>query len=220
MNTVRVLDVINAAKKIHNDVLKVRWPDQELLDWYNDAMLEIINKRPDLLVKTDAFSCQLGTLQALPGEALRFIRVIRNNLVSKRAISAMDMDTMDHVLPDWHDESSPTDAAEHFLYDNKDPKHFYLYPAVKAAHSVILSYTYAPAKVALANFTDDATLIEISDPYKSPLIDWVLYRAFSKDLEFAGNRSRADKHYAAFYQGLGVKLDGDMGISTDSDVVA
>lgn len=216
MNTVKVLDVINAAKAIYNDVLNIRLPNKELLDWFNDAMLETVNKRPDILVKTQNFICASGTLQTLPPEALRFIRVVRNNTASKVAVSAMDMDTMDQVLPSWHDDSVLADEVEHYLYSNKDPKHFYLYPAVKENHDIILSYTFSPTKVVLTNFTSDFTLLEIDAPYKSPLVDWILYRAFSKDIEFAGGRARADKHYQAFYQGLGIKLAGDMGISNDS----
>lgn len=47
------------------------------------------------------------------------------------------------------------------------------------------------------------------DKYFNPILDWSLYRAFSKDTESQENLALADKHYKAFYDAFGAvgKMD-------------
>jgi len=41
------------------------------------------------------------------------------------------------------------------------------------------------------------TTINLDDTYANPLLDYMLYRAYSKDAEQAGNAQRAMAHYQA-----------------------
>ncbi|HDK8696501.1 TPA: hypothetical protein PVA50_004840, partial [Aeromonas hydrophila] len=47
------------------------------------------------------------------------------------------------------------------------------------------------------------------DIYINPIIDFMLYRCFSKDAEYAANSNRAAGHYNAFLQQLGEKTQAD-----------
>jgi hypothetical protein len=43
----------------------------------------------------------------------------------------------------------------------------------------------------------------------SPIIDWILYRAYSKDAEYGANEQRAQASYAAFNAALSTKNQVD-----------
>ena len=46
-------------------------------------------------------------------------------------------------------------------------------------------------------------MADLDDIYINPIIDFMLYRCFSKDAEYAANSNRAAGHYNAFLQQLG-----------------
>lgn len=56
-----------------------------------------------------------------------------------------------------------------------------------------------------------ATPIKLDDIYANAILDYVLYRAYSKDAEYAANASRAALHYQAFTAALGAKTQVDAG---------
>ena len=43
--------------------------------------------------------------------------------------------------------------------------------------------------------------------------DYVLYRAYTKDSEYAGNAARAQAHYAAFANALGVEIKATVAVA-------
>ena len=45
-------------------------------------------------------------------------------------------------------------------------------------------------------------LIQVDDIFANALINYVLYRAYLKDAEFAGNQQRAGNYYSIFSQSL------------------
>ena len=63
---------------------------------------------------------------------------------------------------------------------------FYLYPGVAGNAYVEIVYSKNPTSIG-AN-TD---LIQVDDIFANALINFVLYRAYLKDGEFAGNQQRA-----------------------------
>ncbi|MNR41654.1 hypothetical protein D3C85_1600680 [compost metagenome] len=52
-------------------------------------------------------------------------------------------------------------------------------------------------------------LADLDDIYINPIIDFMLYRCFSKDAEYSANSNRAAGHYNAFLQQLGEKTQAD-----------
>jgi hypothetical protein len=45
------------------------------------------------------------------------------------------------------------------------------------------------------------------------LADYILYRAYTKDSEYAGNAQRAVAHYGAFKDALATELSGTTGVA-------
>jgi hypothetical protein len=223
-----VSEIITRAGIILHDTTKVRWQEDELLKWVNDAQNEIVLFRPDASVRTEVIKLTAGTSQALPNgtasvgtdgtaatippDGIRLIDVVRNSSSAKvagNAITVVDRDVLDAQLPTWQ-SGNTGNMVKHYMFDLRNPKTFYVYPGVAADQYVEVVYSAVPSDAVLA-VTGDATtgILNIPGVYRNAVLDYVLYRAYSKDADFAGNAQRALKHYEAFTTTLGLKFQVD-----------
>lgn len=213
MATTKVMDVLKNAQTILMDRTGTRWPYAELLNWFNAAQLAVVNHRPDALSKNTTFATALGTFQSLPAEGLRLIDVVRNESGQKRPIRQIPRHVLDDQHVNWHDESNPVNQVDHFCYDDRNPKNFYLYPAPAAALSIRIVYSVAPPAVTINEFETDVTPITVDDTYANALMDYILFRAYSKDAQYAGNAERAALAMQSFNNALGIKTQVDQAMS-------
>lgn len=208
MATTKVLDILDRAAIILQDNTNVRFPNTELLKFFNDAQKEVVLHRPDAAMVNTTFSCSTGSKQTLPSQALRLIDVVRN--VSGRAVTQVERRILDETLPNWHETAAGTNKIEHYVYDPADPKNFYIYPkGASGTHSLEVIYSSAPSEISISDFSSDTTVISLDDVYANCILDYVLYRSYQKDSEFAGNAQRAMMHYQSFANALGVKTQAD-----------
>ena len=56
---------------------------------------------------------------------------------------------------------------------------------------------------------NDATVINLDDIYANVILDYLLYRAYSKDADYAANGQRAINHLNSFNSSLGAKTTID-----------
>lgn len=199
--------VVSKARAVLQDTTAVRWPDDELIGWINDAQREIALIKPDATSCNDYMPMVPGTKQQLPGDALRLLRVVRNmkdasSNVGGRAVRLVTREILDAQEPNWHDpdvggESAFGDTVKHYMYDEADPLHFYVYPGISNAtvFAPIIEVVYSadPPAVTSINST-----IQISDLYQNAIVNYVLYMAYMKDAEYAGTSQRAASHYQIF----------------------
>ena len=209
MATTKVTDILDRASIILQDNTNVRFPNAELLKFFNDAQKEVVLHRPDANMVNTTHALADGSKQTLPSVALRLVEVVRN--VGGRAVTQVDRRILDETLPNWHESTAGTNKIEHYIYDAADPKNYYVYPkAVSGTHSLEIIYSSTPSEISISNFTSDTTVISLDDIYANCLLDYILYRAYQKDSEFAGNAQRAMMHYQSFANALGVKTQADM----------
>tara|TARA_R110002153_G_scaffold92322_9_gene224317 strand:+ start:332 stop:1006 length:675 start_codon:yes stop_codon:yes gene_type:complete len=209
MATTKVRDILDRAAIILQDNTNVRFPNDELLKFFNDAQKEVVLHRPDAKMVNTSFDCVSGSKQTLPSAALRLIEVVRN--VGGRAVTQVQKRILDETLPNWHEAVAGANKIEHFIYDPADPKNFYVYPkGAVGTHSLEIVYSSSPSEISISNFETDVQVISIDDVYSNCLLDYVLYRSYQKDSEFAGNASRAMMHYQSFANALGVKTQADV----------
>ena len=208
MADTKVVDILDRAGIILQDNTNVRFPNSELLKFFNDAQKEVVLHRPDATMVNTTFACATGSKQTLPTQALRLIEVVRN--VGGRAVTQVERRILDETLPNWHETTAGTNKIEHYVYDPADPKNFYVYPkGASGTHSLEVVYSSAPAEISISNFDTDTTVISLDDVYSNCILDYVLYRSYQKDSEFAGNAQRAMMHYQSFANALGVKTQAD-----------
>jgi hypothetical protein len=209
MATTKVTDLIGRASIILQDAANVRYPNAELLKFFNDAQREVVLNRPDANTINQSFTCATGSKQSLPSTALRLVDVIRNE-AGGRSITQIDRRLLDETLPDWHNSiADPIKKVEHFIYDSADPKNFYVYPQATTAMTLEIVISAALPDVVITNFSTDTTTISVDDVYGNCIVDFILYRSYQKDSEYAGNSERAMMHYSAFANALGMKTRTD-----------
>lgn len=211
MATTKIVDVINRASIILQDGSHVRYPEAELLKFFNDAQREVVLHRPDAKMVTADYDCVAGSKQTLPATGLRLIDVVRNK--DGRAITQVDRKILDETLPNWHETAASSNKIEHYVYDPAAPKVFYLYPKATADFDIEIVYSEAPADITISNFATDTQVISVDDVYAGPLLDFVLMRAYQKDSEYAGNSQRAQMHYQSFQTSLGMKIQIDTALN-------
>jgi len=214
MATIKIVDVISQAETIIQDKTNTRWPKQEWLDWFNGAVLAVIGLRPDANIANEAFTLTANTaLQSIPAEGLKLINVLFN-ATSGRQIRRIDKRMLDDQVDNWY--AATGNDVDHYVYDDRDPKTFWVYPSMTAAHDVQIIYSKAPAAIVVADFGTDVQVLPIDDSYMNPILDFMLYRAYSKDSDYAQNAQRAESHLRAFQLALGAKTESDAGISASN----
>ena len=200
---VTVQSVIDRVQAVLQDTTGVRWPvTSELVLWINDAQREIALLKPDASAVNTTVTLATGTKQEIPSDGNRLLKVIRNMSASsggagKRAIRLVDLSVLDSQTPDWHDPATTGDAAhtntvKHYSYEESNPRNFYVYPGVSGNAYVELVYSANPATVTQSDN------LSIPDIFANAIMNYVLYMAYMKDAEFAGNQQRAGSHYQLF----------------------
>lgn len=201
MGTITANEILRRARKTLNDDNSVRWTEAELIDWLNDAQREIVVYRPDASVVEEDYGLVGGTRQELPAAGLRLLDIVRNS-GSNRAVRQVPRYVLDTTRPDWHTEQGSD--VKHFVFDERVPRVFYVYPGVENGHQVRVAYSVAPAPI-----QNGESVIAVDDTYAGALLDYVLYRAYSKDAEFSANAERAGGYFQAFMMGIAAKVQGD-----------
>lgn len=206
MGTILASSIIDKAAKQLLDAAGVRWPSPELLGWLNDGQRATVLVKPTAYVKSAAVRLAAGTKQSLPADGAQLLDVVRNmgtdGLVPGRAVRIASRDMLDAQAPNWH-AATASSVVRHYLYDPRDPKRFYVYPPNTGTGYVELVHAATPPDVAAVG-----NPIELDDAYETVLLDYVLYRAFSKDSE-AADDGKAQRHMTAWITALGGKVQAE-----------
>lgn len=199
MATITAQSILNRAATILQDTTNTRWPEDELLDWLNDGQREVVLYKPDANPQLEELSLESGTRQAIPAHGLQFLDAVRNvvNGNPSTAIRLIERRVLDEQVPDWHSTAS-TAIVKHFLFDERDPKHFWVYPPSDGSAKAEVLFSSAPVDIAKTD------TLSIDDIYANALLDYVLYRAYLKDADYAANDNRATSQHQRFLSSLGM----------------
>lgn len=209
--TIAAQSIIRRCVETLQDNTSVRWPVAELVRYLNDGQREVVLYRPDSMVTNTTLTLAQGSKQALPTNGAKLIEVVRNNSASsKRSVRMVNRQILDVQSPGWHN-ITPVAEVLHFMYDPRDPRVFYVYPP--ATTSAAIDIVYAAYPTDITEPADGSTYVAVTgnislpDIYGNVLIDYILYRAYTKDSEYAGNAQRATAHYQAFQNALTVEAN-------------
>lgn len=212
--TVTVQSVVDRAQTVLQDTTGVRWPVvAELVLWVNDAQREIALLKPDASAVNATVTLATGTKQAIPSAGNRLLGVVRNMSAAsggtgKRAVRLVDRAVLDSQTPDWHDPTVTGSAAhtavvKHFIYDETNPRNFYVYPGVAGNAYLEILYSSNPVTVAQSGN------LSIPDIFANAVMNYVLYMAYMKDAEYASNAQRASSHFQLFVTSVTGKAQVD-----------
>lgn len=211
-----VNDVVTRATFLLNDsgnatvgvAANTRWSVAEMIDWVSDAQRQIVLMKPSASNTVTTLSLVAGTRQSLPSDGWLLLCAIRNT--SGRVIREADRKTLDAQNVNWHVDPAQS-TVWNYMYDEQDQYAFYVYPPNDGTGSIVINYSAQP--VALANLTDNLLLDSI---YLTPMVDYVCFRALTKDAEFAGGASLAANFYQSFHDAIGERVQSEKQDSPDA----
>jgi hypothetical protein len=210
--------IVHRVVDILQDTTSVRWPIPELVRYLNDGQREVVLYRPDATIKDATVACAAGAKQSLPSDGAKLIDVIRNSASSgtSKAVRMVAREVLDAQIPNWYGLTGELDVV-HFTYDPRDPKTFFVYPPALTTSRVDITYSAFPTNVAEpadgSVYSDVSGNMDLPDIYGNVVTDYILYRAYSKDSEYAGNAQRAQAHYGAFANALNIEVQGTTGVA-------
>ena len=202
--TIEVADMLSRVSYLLNDEDMIRWTQAERIDWGNEAMAAIINRRPDAFAARAIVPLIGGTYQTIPETSTMLLDVVRNigadGATPGRAIRRSDRQLLDDSDPDWH-TVTPRAQVRQFTFDDRVPTVFYVYPPAITGTQVELIVAQLPDPI---TSTDSEGDYELGPEYAEALVNYICYRARSKDSE-EGSIPDASAFYAAFSAALGEK---------------
>lgn len=142
----------------------------------------------------------------------KLLDVVRNMAGANKAIRQVEREILDAQQAGWHAMTGSIDTV-HFTFDDRDPRAFYVFPPALSTTKLEVIYSAYPTDVAApsgSDYTGVSGNIGVADIYGNALLDYILYRAYMKDSEYAGNAQRAQAHYTALANSLGIELKGTL----------
>ena len=208
--TIVAISVLSTATTTLQDETFVHWTQPELLGYLNDGARALVTLRPDVNTVMAPVVPVAGPRQQLPNEAVTFVDIIGNTSGKQRQITRVDFATLSATMRDWQSEPQSATAL-HFMYDQRDPRTYYLYPPSNGLGSIDMLYSAFPAVV-----TGIGDVLSIDLQWKNALTHYVVARAYSKDAEYGGNAALAAQHMGLFDAAAVAQLQSATAVSPKS----
>ena len=189
-----VAQVIALVKYELNDEDATRWTTDELVAWISEAQRAVAAIRPVSNAVLVAVSLVPGAKQAIPTNGFVFLSATCNTAsdgTPTSAVRRVDRELLDVHSPDWYAETA-TSTVLTYSADSTMPTRFWVYPPSNGSGYLEILYGVMPENV--TPFGN----IALPSKYVSALVNYVLYRCFMKDAEFAGNAELSVGYYKAF----------------------
>jgi hypothetical protein len=204
MATVTGTQIANSVRFLAQDEddSAYRYADAEILTWLNEAQVALCTVVPAESTKTVGIPLVAGALQTLPAEAISLNSILRNlgvgGVTPGNAITPTVRNMLDVFVPSWQN-AAQTAAIVHYIPDATNPKRFHVYPPSVVNNYVEAVYTVVPTPLGSL-----ASVVSVNDTYVPALVNYVLFRLYSKDAEDASNAALAEAYYKAFASAAGV----------------
>lgn len=214
--TILASEIISEASKQLNDVGKITWTDASYFEYITSAQEMIVSIRPDAYSLVTTMQMAAGSKQSLPATALRLLDIKRNmgtdGNTPGRAVLPVEENALDLFAFNW---SAATQEAEvkNYVYDEKTPNTFYVDPPSDGTGWLELSISRVPPVI-----TQDSDPLVVKDIYRSHVLQWVMFRAYSIEVDSVSSRQRAAKHEDTFYQMMSGKFERDALYSASKEV--
>ncbi len=157
MGTITASSIIGRSEVTLQDTTNTRWPFQELLDYLNDGQREVVLQKPEANIVNASQQLTINSAkQTIPSGGIVLIDITRNMGVdgtepnAGRAIRITSKEILDAQQPGWSYATNSLGYIQHYVFDPRDPKTYYVYPkAPSSAHFVEMIYSAAPTDVQL-----------------------------------------------------------------------
>lgn len=178
------------------------WPDKELAPWFSEAEAEAA-VRARLIVDTKEISIGAGETGKIDLPELLFdiqyAEIISADGTVTEVFSSSRRE-LDSQRPGWRNR---TERPTHYVHDDKS---LILSSIPDQDYTLYIEFYRLPS----APMAEDEDEPEISEAHHLNLIDWVLFRAYSKPDADAFNPNKAKEAETAFVSYFGKRSNADM----------
>ena len=227
--TIAASSILRRAVDLLQDQTSVRWPMHELVRYLNDAQRIIVKARPDVMNTATTMTLTAGARQSLKsatantaGNAAltpapsKLIEITRNMAGDLSAVTKVERKMMDAGERGWY-SATPAISLKHFMFDERDPTAFYVYPPALVTSKVEVMYSAYPTDIAEPAigtiWSDVVGNITLPDIYADDVLNIVLSYAYSKDSEYAGNDQRSQNYRALVAASLGADIAATVAVA-------
>ncbi|KZZ72406.1 hypothetical protein A3765_28500 [Oleiphilus sp. HI0130] len=190
-------DIIQRVRSVLVDPDGVRWSDSLLLEYISEAQRTVALIKPSSYSKHETVQLSQGTVQDLPEDGQLLIDVTASmgsdGNTPSGSISQIDRTILSASVPDWRN-SEASAIARHFIYDDRAPLKFEVYPPqTNPAGHVQLIYGAIPEEV-----TSDSDVLALPSTYDVPVRYLVLSYCYGRSTsaqDFNKSFSYEDRAY-------------------------
>lgn len=217
--TIKANTPITLAANLLGDPTYQSWRIEHHYEYLNDALRVLGILKPGYFATLHKW--QLAANKAEQTIPTGFYLILRDpyNMGTDgntygRSITPVPASALDQIVTDWRN-ATPAAAIKHYVYDaERAPQRFEVYPRPNAAIYAQGELAADPTKVSDQNDT-----LSCHDTAAPALVEWMLYRAFSREDEDTFAPQKAAAHAGLFFQMLGLKVKTDMLAPKVRDVV-
>jgi hypothetical protein len=195
--------IIDKAAKQLLDSNNLKWTRAELLSWLNDGLRQIVIMQPNATNTRSSVQLVAGTRQTLPTGGWMLLGIYRNmgttGTTPGRAVRIVSRELLDAFEPDWHTSTAST-TTKNYIYDLQDQTAYYVYPPSPGTNYLEVNYSLQPTSL-----TSESQTIPMFDIYQGPLLDYILFRACTKNAEYAPGMALGQMYLATFTAATSVK---------------
>ena len=174
--------ILNAAE-LYGDVGYDRVDEDSWIKYFNAAVRALILVRPDAGATTASVQLVAGVIQTLPAAYLRLLDISRNmgsdGNTAGKIITPTARKHLNYANLLWPAASGDT-AIDSFSYDKNNPLRYYVSPPVSSDTDVYVEMVASKLPTTVTA-TGDAS--GINDVFFEPIIQYMLFKAFSADDE-------------------------------------
>jgi hypothetical protein len=176
-------DYIEDAAGLYGDTAYDRMFVPTWIKHLNAAIRALILVRPDAGADNSSVQLVAGVLQTLPTTALRMLDITRNmgtdGDTPGKIITPAERKHIDYANLLWPAATGDTEI-DNFSYDKENPRIFYVTPPVSDTTNVYVEMQVSVLPTAVTAVEDDPG---VNDVFFEPIIQYMLYKAFSTDDE-------------------------------------
>lgn len=184
------------------------WTLQDLVRYLNDGQRVMHVHRPDLFNVEADVALIAGVRQSLPSAGSKLINITHNTVGAMSSIARVERSLLDAQVRGWRSMRGAIEI-QHFMYDERQPKVFEVYPPAAVGAGLRVEYASIPADLAipagdmlLASITGD---INVPDLQATALQHYIAFRCWAEGSENS-HAGMAQAHYAMFANELGIEI--------------
>lgn len=217
--------VMTRASTILQDAGAIRWTPPELRDWLNESLRAIVAIKPNAKSGNVVLTLAAGTKQDLPEQYTILSRVIRNvgqapgNAPGNSVRVLASREILDSQIPNWHALTAVPEVS-YVWTDLMALRDFWVAPpnngSGRVEATVGMIPTDVPAPTNPLNISSYTTDVDLPDIYQPIILDFILFRAFSKDSDAPDAAQRSMAHLQLASQALNALGTGQAAVSLAS----